>query len=269
MTKTKVPKFMVPRSESPSGQGATEADGSPKFRVARYSKNAVKRLHDMGFDPLEKLVNLYEELEEESQEMLKLKQAPKILPSGRTINYSSMAQVALFATRQKLLNDLMRFGYARVPEKGDDEKPALNGISIGLTLPGIKYPDTNQYAVNTQFDPNVHSQGASRKVRLPTDDDNGHEDDDAYGAKMAKMFGEDPDNLDYDTQATRKRNELLLGTDKLGRTRCIDVLDDNVVPPVPDAGDNSDVTEFHMIHDTQSIAARIKAANPPPKVKIK
>lgn len=94
---------------------------------------ASRKLALMNFDPLEKLVKLYERIQGEIQWMERLKDATLITKDGTTHKYSKMAHHALLAQQQKLLNDLMRYGYARVPETVHIETSELPSPIINLT----------------------------------------------------------------------------------------------------------------------------------------
>lgn len=110
--------------------------GRPVGAVARHSKSAVVRLAQLGFDPLEELVKLYHNVSKEIEEMQVLKTTPFICKNGDTRRYSSMAHAQLLATQQKLSNDLMRYGYARVPETVNVKQDVPLGMTINLTPKG-------------------------------------------------------------------------------------------------------------------------------------
>lgn len=101
--------------------------------VGRYSKSSVARLRELGFDPIEKLVQLYEQIDNEITDLTRLKEAPILLKNGETRRYSSMAHASLLTTQQKLINDLMRYGYARVSETVNLKNNTPPGLTINLT----------------------------------------------------------------------------------------------------------------------------------------
>lgn len=107
--------------------------------VARYSKSSVQRLQELGFDPIQKLVQLYEDITKEIAELDELKMNPKMLKNGDVRRYSSMAHAQLITTQQKLINDLMRYGYARVPETVNVKPELPSGITINLTPKGGQF----------------------------------------------------------------------------------------------------------------------------------
>ena len=109
--------------------GATRSRGRAVGDTNRYSKDSVRRLAVLGYDPMEEMVNLAWELKQEAQEI-------KYHPDGsKKERYSQMALAANYATQQKLINDLMRYGYARVPESLNLEPKDLPAININLTTP--------------------------------------------------------------------------------------------------------------------------------------
>ena len=128
-------------------QQPAEVPGNRRGRkpgsVTRHSKSAVVRLAELGFDPIEKLVQLYHDISREIEELDQLKLTPLMLKNGDTRRYSSMAHAQLITTQQKLINDLMRYGYARVPETVNIKPEAPRGITINLTPKGHTFdPDS-------------------------------------------------------------------------------------------------------------------------------
>jgi hypothetical protein len=107
--------------------------------VARHNKSAVIRLYELGFDPIEKLVELYREISKEIEELDRLKLCPIMLKNGEVRRYSSMTHAQLLTTQQKLINDLMRYGYARVPETVNVKTDIPKGITINLTPKGSTF----------------------------------------------------------------------------------------------------------------------------------
>ncbi len=126
------PTLSVQQPPEPKKDGRGRKPGQPN----RFSKSSVTKLSEMGFDPLEKLVELYEQIVLELQDMEFLKLNPVVLENGDTRRYSGMAHAQLLTTQQKLLNDLMRYGYARVAETVTVKQDALPGITINMTPKG-------------------------------------------------------------------------------------------------------------------------------------
>jgi len=93
----------------------------------RHSSHAVRRLKELGFDPIEKMTILYKDVDNELMALM-----TKRSQDGR-VNMMAFAQ--LLGIQQKLVNDLMRYGYARVSETIQIEQKATPNFVINLTTP--------------------------------------------------------------------------------------------------------------------------------------
>jgi len=97
--------------------------GRPKGSKQIFSKDSVKKLEELGFDPIEKMTELYEEVKEK----IAIEEAKK-RPSVVAIN-------GMLSTLQKISADLMRYGYGRTPEeKGDAEQEKKSDTTISIKL---------------------------------------------------------------------------------------------------------------------------------------
>lgn len=105
----------------------------------RFSKSSVEKLRSLGVDPIEYQVEIYNEVCKEIEELQQLKNAPKMLKNGDVRRYSAMAHAQLLVIKQKIANDLMRYGYARTPETVNVAPVAPKGITINLTPKGGKF----------------------------------------------------------------------------------------------------------------------------------
>ena len=113
--------------------------GRPPGSRGRFSRSSVEKLASLGFDPIEHMVLLYQETCEEIEDLSKLKLCPQVMPNGEVRRYSAMAHSQLLTIKQKLVNDLMRYGYGRAPEMGKTEEvPVVPKLSITLTAPSGK-----------------------------------------------------------------------------------------------------------------------------------
>jgi hypothetical protein len=56
-----------------------------------------------------------------------------------------VAYAQLLATQQKLINDLMRYGYSRVPETEDTQEKVIKPVVINLSKKGDTYLPTTNY----------------------------------------------------------------------------------------------------------------------------
>ena len=99
--------------------GYREGAGRPKGSKNIYSQASVRKLEELGFDPIEKMVRLYDEIDEK-------------LADG-TVREGSGAYAQLIATQSQLINNLMQYGYRRVPEKQEIETTEKKPISVVLT----------------------------------------------------------------------------------------------------------------------------------------
>jgi hypothetical protein len=80
---------------------------------------SVKKLEELGFDPIEMMVEKYSEIQEK-------------LADG-SVKEGSGAYAQLIATQGTLINNLMSYGYKRIPDKIEQEVTEKKPISILLT----------------------------------------------------------------------------------------------------------------------------------------
>jgi hypothetical protein len=99
-------------------------------------------MEHLEFDPLERLIKLYRDLEEEDQywKMLRrheMVEETSVSPLGVTKKkrkYSIMAHTAVMAQMAKIGNDLMRYKYSRVPENTvESDKDEIGDFELVLT----------------------------------------------------------------------------------------------------------------------------------------
>jgi len=112
-----------------------EKRGRKPGSINRHSKAAIRRLAQCGFDPIVKMVKLYEQVEKEIDALVKLRSTGTavIKADGTTAKYSFMAHAQLLTLQQKLVGDLLRYAYARVPETLQIDAPPPTGIVINLS----------------------------------------------------------------------------------------------------------------------------------------
>ena len=95
--------------------------------------NSVAQLEKMGFDPLERMGLLWNEMEQLTQDMTQARGVFAIDEDGKTkAKYSVHAHINLIGVKQKLLNDLMRYKYAPVPTVQEEAPKQQGGITIVL-----------------------------------------------------------------------------------------------------------------------------------------
>jgi hypothetical protein len=96
--------------------------GRPKGSVNIYSNKSVKKLEELGFDPIAKMVEQYDRLSEMLLQM-------QLNGKGSTIAASQLE-----STIERIANNLIRYGYARVPEVVHvDNAEGSDGLKIKLT----------------------------------------------------------------------------------------------------------------------------------------
>jgi hypothetical protein len=98
--------------------GFREGAGRPKGSRNIHSRDSVKKLEDLGFYPIEKMIELYEEICE------------RLVDGSVRVGTGAYAQ--LKATQATLINNLMQYGYRRVPEKQEVETTERTPINIIL-----------------------------------------------------------------------------------------------------------------------------------------
>jgi hypothetical protein len=126
------PNATEPESQVVVGQngGKRPGAGRPKGSKNQFSKHSVDRLKELCFDPMEAMVDLYHETSQIIQEMD---------DQNHPRRYSAPAMASLLINKQKVVNDLMRYGYRYVPEKIESEITEKKPFQISLT--GIQIQD--------------------------------------------------------------------------------------------------------------------------------
>jgi hypothetical protein len=126
------PNATEPESQIVVGQngGKRPGAGRPKGSKNQFSKHSVDRLKELSFDPMEHMVELYHETSQIIAEMD---------DQNHPRRYSAPAMASLLINKQKIVNDLMRYGYRYVPEKVEQEITERKPFQISLT--GIQVED--------------------------------------------------------------------------------------------------------------------------------
>jgi hypothetical protein len=104
--------------------GRRPGSGRPKGAKNINSMASVKKLEELGFDPIEEMTRLYFEITEK-------------LNNG-DVRVGSGAYAQLLATQGTLINNLMQYSYKKVPEKMEQEITTTTPMAIKLTLPTKK-----------------------------------------------------------------------------------------------------------------------------------
>jgi len=114
--------------------------GVGKRGPSRITPNkAFAKLAQLGFDPLEEMVKLHDEIETQLLNMTHdLDGNPK--------KYSLMAHAQLTASKQKCVEALLRYGYARATETIEVAPKAIIPMSVTLTGTAVDF-DTSRLNV--------------------------------------------------------------------------------------------------------------------------
>ena len=104
---------------------------------------APQKLLSLSFDPIEAKVMLAEKYEAELAYHEAVRNGLVINPStGKPRSYSAQAHALVMTAYDRCINDLLRYGYARVPEKEEDIGNEIPPVSINLTLSEEDLDDT-------------------------------------------------------------------------------------------------------------------------------
>lgn len=126
------------------GNGGT----SEVKRFVRGSSRSRVRLAQLGFDPIERLVNMYNVLDKEHRMWIKLREfgtITKLDEDGNVkkvkgqIRYSGVAHANVMAQMAKVATDLMRYSYGRVPEvvPNGGARPTPLTINLSSEIVGV------------------------------------------------------------------------------------------------------------------------------------
>jgi hypothetical protein len=110
--------------------GKREGAGRPKGSKNINSMASVKKLEELDFDPIERMVTQYRDIE-------------AVIASGE-VRIGSGAYAQLIATQGTLINNLMQYGYKKVPEKIETEITEKRPMAIRLTRKGDKEDDNSK-----------------------------------------------------------------------------------------------------------------------------
>jgi hypothetical protein len=103
--------------------------GRPKGSKNLHSRDAAKRLVELGFDPIEELVKQHASV----TARIKLEEAKE--------KPSVIALAQLYAVQERCSNNLMRYGYARQTETSEIHTKDLPPMQVVLTPNGYKPGD--------------------------------------------------------------------------------------------------------------------------------
>jgi len=101
--------------------------------ISRGSAAAIARLKKAGFDPIEKMVEFYNEVDKELADLRALKEKTLIKNDGNTVKYSHHALIGLLELKGKVTSELLRYAYARVPETNVIENVEKPRVTFNIT----------------------------------------------------------------------------------------------------------------------------------------
>ena len=114
------PAGSVPKKPKGPLGGAREGAGRPRGSKNIFSRDSVKKLEELDFDPIEKLVELYYRIQDD-------------LMNGN-VRAGSGAYAQLLATQNQIMNSLMSYGYRKVPERQEVEVENKKPLAVKLNL---------------------------------------------------------------------------------------------------------------------------------------
>jgi hypothetical protein len=124
----KDPSNVDPNAHEPTSDkawgGKRAGAGRPKGSKNQFSKHSVDRLKELEFDPMQAMVDLFHDT---------CRMITEMDDPNHSRRYSAQAMASLIITKQKLINDLMRYGYRHVPEKIESEITEKKPMQINLT----------------------------------------------------------------------------------------------------------------------------------------
>jgi len=98
--------------------------GRPTGSASLKSKEAARRLKELDFDPIEKYVAMYEEVERQ------IHQLTHEDDGSFKLKYSQMALSQFMATKSNICAQLLRYGYARASETPNGEGKVVPTLTV-------------------------------------------------------------------------------------------------------------------------------------------
>lgn len=118
----------------------TGSVGRPVGSVSIASRRAAKKLESLGFDPIEKMVAIHDQIEEDIRKLTHEYVDGVWLPKAK---YSAMAYAQLIAAKQRCVDALMRYGYARAQETHEIASTNIMPMQINLTGTSVDFDTSN------------------------------------------------------------------------------------------------------------------------------
>ena len=147
MAETSTSKFNLP-----GGENTMAGLGRPAGSVNIASRRASKKLEQLGFDPIEKMVELFYKL---SSDIYQCQYDEDGLPREK---YSQLALSNLMSAQQRCISELMRYGYARTTEGVEITTQALAPVTIQLSGSPVDF-DTSVLGAKRDDDEDTNYKG--------------------------------------------------------------------------------------------------------------
>jgi hypothetical protein len=105
------------------------------IKFIRGQKRSIKRLEELGFDPIQEMVNTYDKLlgELEYQEGMRMGTVVEVRGDGKARAYRAEIHHALYDRLTNIAEKLVRYGYGRVPEGIVVDPSTIPPLRIELT----------------------------------------------------------------------------------------------------------------------------------------
>jgi hypothetical protein len=115
--------------------------GGAPFTGKAISSKSVAKLRQLGFDPIDVMVALYRKLQKEEQRLVMIRDNTMV---GTYQKYSSIAHAQILSQMRDIANDLMRYGYGRVPETVNVENHSATPLTIVMTPAGGNFVEASR-----------------------------------------------------------------------------------------------------------------------------
>jgi hypothetical protein len=126
---------VITQPELPRGR----TPGKPVYALG--AKRSVARLKALGYDPIGSLVDKYNELEDELKRQKKIRsnELVELTASGRPRAYNPETLMAIYEKQINIAQNLLRYGYGRVPENTLETPKTVKPMIVNLTKKGETY----------------------------------------------------------------------------------------------------------------------------------
>ena len=136
----------LPYAEGKLG-GKREGAGRPKGSLSIHSNKANKKLEQLGFCPITMMVQKYHDIQ-------------KSIDHLESINkHTSGAYAQLISTQGQLINNLMQYGYKKIPDKSEIVLEEKKPVSVMLTGKLLKDNKDGESKSEDMGESKVASQG--------------------------------------------------------------------------------------------------------------